>query len=95
MSTWRMVGTGDCSGTEGQPAEPLGVADAGPPALLGGPPAHRLAGPPALTGELGPVTLDGGRLDLDRLGDVDPHVGLERSDSSTVDTWWAGPASGK
>ncbi len=35
------------SATEGQPAEPLGVGDAGPPALLGRPPPHRLAGPAA------------------------------------------------
>ena len=62
MSTWRMVGTGGRSATEGQPAEPLGVGHAGPPALLRRPPPHRVAGPTALAGELGAVALHGGRL---------------------------------
>src|SRR5580693_1833331 len=95
MSTWRMVGTalltvpgasgwpggpdGEPSATEGQPAEPLGVGDTGPPALLDRPSSHRLARPAVLAAELGAVALDRCRLGLDRVGDVDPFVGLERA----------------
>ena len=66
------------SATEGQPAEPLGVRDAGPPALLGRPAPHRLAGPPVPVSELGPVALHGRGLGLHSVGDVNPLVGLER-----------------
>src|SRR6516162_10450339 len=62
MSTWRTVGTSGRagpSGTEVQPAEPFGVPDACPPALLYGPTPHGLAGPPlALPGELCAVAVD-------------------------------------
>src|SRR5277367_4339748 len=78
MSICKMVGRAGRSVTEGQPAEPLGVSDAGPPALLGRPPPHGLAGPAVLTGELGPMALDCGRLGLHRVADVHPYVGLER-----------------
>src|SRR5580692_5486290 len=63
MSTCRMVGRAGRSATEGQPAEPLGVGDAGRPALL--------------AGELGPMALDCGRLGLNGVRDVHPFVRLE------------------
>ena len=77
MSICKMVGRACGSVAEGQPAEPLGIGDAGPPALLGRPSPHRLAGPAVLTGELGPMALDRGRLGLDRVADVHPFVGFE------------------
>src|SRR5579863_4432732 len=79
MSTWRIVGTERGSGTEGQPAEPFGVRDARPPALLGRPAAYGLTGPTALAGELTAVALHGRNFRLDGVTDVDPVVGLERA----------------
>src|ERR1700722_20778546 len=82
MSTCRMAGRwapSPTSSPERQTAEAFGVAGAGPAALLFGPPSHRLAGPPAGLGELGAMALDRGGLEVDGLGDVDPHVGLERA----------------
>src|SRR5580698_4184437 len=77
MSTCRMVGTSRRSGTEGQPAEALGVRDARPPALLRRPTTDRLAGPTSLARELASVALDGRRLRLDGVADVHPVIRLE------------------
>ena len=73
-----MVGTRDGSGTEGQLTKAFGVLDARPAALLGRSTADRLAGPTALAGELAAVALDGRRLRLDGVADVNPVVGVER-----------------
>ena len=55
------------SPTERQPAEALGKGHPGAAALFLGPAPNGLAGPPAGLGELGAMTLDGGRLALDGL----------------------------
>src|SRR6202034_1670675 len=62
---------------EQEPPEALGVEDAGSPALLFGPQAHGVSGPGVPARELAAMALDGGHLHVDRLGDVNPHVGLE------------------
>ena len=55
------------SRTERQPAEALGKGHPGAAALFLGPAPDGLAGPAAGLGELGAMTLDGGRLALDGL----------------------------
>src|SRR5580692_11511536 len=79
MSTCRTVGIRlrSRSSTEGQPAETLGEAGAGPLALLLGAMADGLADQPLLLVELGAMALDRGGLGLDGVGDIDPFVGLE------------------
>ena len=59
---------------------------AGPPALLGRPPSHRLAGPAVLAGEMGSVALHRRRLGLDGVADVHPFVRFERRPTGAPST---------